>query len=101
MYGGTYNQFKISFPRLGINVKFAEDDSLGAIEKLIDDKTKLIFIETIGNPGLNVYDIRAVADLAHKYNIPLMVYNTFGCAGYICRPFDYGADIIVHSTTKW
>jgi len=101
LYGGTYNQFNVTFPRLGINVKFVSGDSPEEFEKLIDAKTKALYLETIGNPRLNVADIKAIADVAHKHNIPLIVDNTFGAAGYIARPIDNGADIIVASATKW
>ncbi|TFG95723.1 MAG: O-acetylhomoserine aminocarboxypropyltransferase/cysteine synthase [Calditrichales bacterium] len=101
LYGGTYNQFKVAMPRLGINVKFAEKDTPEDFERLIDDKTKAIYIESIGNPRLNIPDFTAIADLAHKHGIPLVVDNTFGAAGYLARPFDYGADIITASATKW
>ncbi len=101
LYGGTYNQFKITFPRLGINVKFVDGDKPAEFEKLIDDKTKALYIETIGNPKLNVPDIEAIAEVAHRNNIPLIVDNTFGAAGYLSRPIDHGADIVVHSATKW
>jgi O-acetylhomoserine/O-acetylserine sulfhydrylase len=101
LYGGTYNQFKVTFPRLGIKVKFVDGDSPNDFAKLIDEKTKALYIETIGNPKLNVPDIRAIADVAHAHDIPLIVDNTFGAAGYLVRPFDHGADIIVHSATKW
>ncbi len=101
LYGGTYNQFKVAMPRLGINVKFAEKDTPEDFERLIDDKTKAIYIDSIGNPRLNIPDFTAIADLAHKHGIPLVVDNTFGAAGYLARPFDYGADIITASATKW
>lgn len=101
LYGGTYNQFKVTFPRLGIDVKFVDGDNPADFEKLIDGKTKALYIETIGNPRLNVPDIKAVADIAHKHGIPLIVDNTFGAAGYLARPIDHEADIIVSSATKW
>lgn len=101
LYGGTYNQFKVTFPRLGINVKFVDGDKPEDFEKLIDDKTKALYIETIGNPKLNVPDIEAIAEIAHRNDIPLIVDNTFGAAGYLSRPFEHGADIVVHSATKW
>lgn len=101
LYGGTYNQFKVTFPRLGINVKFVDGDSPKDFEKLIDEKTKALYLETIGNPKLNVPDIKAIADIAHKNGIPLIVDNTFGAAGYLGRPIDHGADIVVASATKW
>ncbi len=101
LYGGTYNQFKVTLPRLGINVKFVKDDSPEEFEKLIDPKTKALYIESIGNPRLNVPDIEAIAEVAHRHGIPLIVDNTFGAAGYLVRPFDHGADIITASATKW
>jgi O-acetylhomoserine (thiol)-lyase len=101
LYGGTYNQFKVTFPRLGINVKFVDGDDPADFEKLIDSNTKALFIETIGNPRLNVPDIKALADLAHKHGIPLIVDNTFGAAGFLAKPIEHGADIIVASATKW
>ncbi|KAJ1859632.1 hypothetical protein LPJ57_006930, partial [Coemansia sp. RSA 486] len=101
LYGGTYNQFKVAFPRLGIDVKFASGDSIGEIESLIDDKTRAVYIESIGNPKYNVPDIRAIADVAHKHGVPLVVDNTFGMGGYIIRPIEHGADIVTHSATKW
>jgi O-acetylhomoserine (thiol)-lyase len=101
LYGGTYNQFKVTFPRLGINVKFADGDDPDQFKKLIDQKTKAIYIETIGNPRLNIPDIETIANIAHEHGIPLVVDNTFGAGGYLARPFDFGADIITHSATKW
>jgi O-acetylhomoserine/O-acetylserine sulfhydrylase len=101
LYGGTYNQFKVTFPRLGINVKFADGDSPEALGKLIDNKTKALYVESIGNPRLNVPDFEALAKLAHSKGIPLVVDNTFGQGGYLIRPISHGADIVVHSATKW
>ncbi|MBI1938059.1 MAG: O-acetylhomoserine aminocarboxypropyltransferase/cysteine synthase [Ignavibacteriales bacterium] len=101
LYGGTYNQFKVTFPRLGINVKFVESNNAKDFEPFIDEKTKAIYIETIGNPRLNIPEIEEFAKLAHKHNIPLIVDNTFGAGGYICNPIAHGADIVVHSATKW
>ncbi len=101
LYGGTYNQFKVTFPRLGINVKFVKGDTPADFEKLIDARTRALYIETIGNPRLNIADIEGIAKVAHAHGIPLIVDNTFGAGGYLCRPFDFGADIIVHSATKW
>lgn len=101
LYGGTYNQFKVTFPRLGIGVKFVDGDKPEEFKKLIDDKTKAIYIESIGNPRLNVPDFEAIAKVAHDNGIPLIVDNTFGAAGYLIRPFNHGADIITHSATKW
>lgn len=101
LYGGTYNQFKVTFPRFGINVKFVKGDTPSDFERLIDKRTRALYIETIGNPRLNIADIEGIAKVAHAQGIPLIVDNTFGAAGYLCRPFDFGADIIVHSATKW
>ena len=101
LYGGTYNQFKVTFPRLGINVKFADGDSPESLGKLIDKKTKALYVESIGNPGLNVPDFESLAKLAHSHGIPLVVDNTFGQGGYLSNPISHGADIMVHSATKW
>jgi O-acetylhomoserine/O-acetylserine sulfhydrylase len=101
LYGGTYNQFKVAFKRLGIEVRFAKDDSVAEFEKRIDDKTKAIFLETIGNPGFNIPDFDAIAALARKYDLPLIVDNTFGGAGYLFRPIEHGANVVVESATKW
>jgi O-acetylhomoserine (thiol)-lyase len=101
LYGGTYNQFKVTFPRLGIGVKFVDGDSPAQFAKLIDGKTKALYLETIGNPQYNVPDFEAVAKIAHDNGIPLVVDNTFGAGGYLARPIDYGADIVVASATKW
>ncbi len=101
LYGGTYNQFKVSFKRLGIQVKFAENDQPESFEKLIDKNTKAIYLETIGNPGLNITDFDKIAEIAKEYDLPLIVDNTFGAAGYLFRPIEHGADIVVESATKW
>lgn len=101
LYGGSYNQFKVSFKKLGIEARFAEDLSVEAFEKLIDSNTKAIYVETIGNPGFNVPDFEAFGALAKKHDIPFIVDNTFAGAGYLCRPIDYGANIVVESATKW
>lgn len=101
LYGGTYNQFKVAFKRLGIDVRFAEGDEASKFEALIDENTKAIYLETIGNPKFNVPDFEAIADLANKYDIPLIVDNTFGAAGYLFRPLEHGAHIVVASATKW
>ncbi|MDP4209753.1 MAG: O-acetylhomoserine aminocarboxypropyltransferase/cysteine synthase [Bacteroidota bacterium] len=101
LYGGTYNQFKVAFKRLGIDARFADGDKVESFEKLIDKKTKAIYLETIGNPEFNVPDFDAFASLAKKYDIPLIVDNTFGAGGYLCRPIDYGANVVTHSATKW
>ncbi len=101
LYGGSYNQFKVTFPRLGIDVRFVDGDDPAEFEKLIDDNTKGIYVETIGNPGFNVPDFEGLAAVAKRHGVPLIVDNTFGCAGYLCRPIDHGADIVVQSATKW
>ncbi|KAJ2840149.1 hypothetical protein J3B01_000109 [Coemansia erecta] len=101
LYGGTYNQFKVMFPRFGINVKFTSGDNIEEIEALIDEKTRAVYIESIGNPKYSVADIRAIADVAHKHGVPLVVDNTFGMGGYLIRPIEHGADIVTHSATKW
>jgi O-acetylhomoserine/O-acetylserine sulfhydrylase len=101
LYGGTFNQFKIAFKRIGIDVKFAKGHTPDDFEAHIDDKTKAIYIETIGNPGFNVPDFDAIAALAHKHNIPLVVDNTFGAGGYLFRPIEHGASVVTASATKW
>ncbi len=101
LYGGTYNQFKVAFPRFGIDVRFAEGDDAASIEALIDDRTKAIYVEAIGNPRFNVPDFEAIAAVAKKHGVALVVDNTFGAAGFLCRPLDHGADIVVESATKW
>jgi len=101
LYGGTYNQFKVSFKRLGIEVRFTKDDEPSSFEKLIDDKTKALYLETIGNPEFNIPDFEAIAAVARKHNIPLVVDNTFGAGGYLFRPLEHGANIVTASATKW
>ena len=101
LYGGTYNQFKVAFKRLGIDARFAKDDTAENLEKHIDDKTKAIYLETIGNPGFNIADFDKVSALARKYDLPLIVDNTFGAGGYLFRPIEHGANVVVESTTKW
>ncbi len=101
LYGGTYNQFKVQFKRLGIHVKFVEGDNPQDFEAAIDENTKAIYIETIGNPQFNVPDFEAIAAIAEKHEIPLVVDNTFGAGGYLFRPLEHGANIIVESATKW
>lgn len=100
LYGGTFNLFKHSFPRQGIDVRMAAAEDYAGIEALIDDKTKAVFCESIGNPAGNVVDIAKLADIAHKHGVPLIVDNTVATP-YLCRAFDLGADIIVHSLTKY
>jgi O-acetylhomoserine (thiol)-lyase len=101
LYGGTYNQFKVQFKRIGITVKFVDGDKASDFEKLIDEKTKAIYLETIGNPRFNIPDFDAIAAIAKKHEIPLVVDNTFGAAGYLFRPIEHGANIVVESATKW
>ncbi len=101
LYGGSYNQFKVSFKKLGIEVRFAKDLEVSSFEKLIDENTKGIYLETIGNPGFNIPDFEAFGALAKKYDIPFIVDNTFAAGGYLFRPIDFGANIVVESATKW
>ena len=101
IYGGTYNQFKVAFKRLGVEVRFASGDEPSAFESLIDSKTKAIYLETIGNPRLNIPDFEKFAALARKHDLPLVVDNTFGAGGYLAQPIKHGANIVVESATKW
>jgi len=101
LYGGTYNQFKVFMPRLGITTKFVQGDDPQDFKKLIDEKTKCVYMETIGNPKYNVPDFEAIVKVAHEAGVPVMVDNTFGAGGFFCRPIEYGVDIVVHSATKW
>jgi OAH/OAS sulfhydrylase len=101
LYGGTYNQFKVTLPRLGIGVKFVDGDDPKDFAAAIGPSTKALYVETIGNPRFNVPDFEALATVAHDHGIPLIVDNTFGAAGYLARPIDYGADVVVASATKW
>jgi O-acetylhomoserine (thiol)-lyase len=101
LYGGTYNQFKVAFKRLGIEARFADGDNVDSFVKHIDKNTKAIYLETIGNPRLNIPDFEKFASLARDYDLPLIVDNTFGTGGYLFRPLDWGANVVVESTTKW
>lgn len=101
LYGGTYNQFKSQFKRLGVEVRFTKEEKPEEFEALIDKNTKAIYLETIGNPGLNVPDFDAIANVAKKHDIPLIVDNTFGTGGYLFRPIEHGASVVVESATKW
>ena len=101
LYGGTYNQFKVSFKRLGVEARFADNDDPASFESKIDTNTKALYLETIGNPRFNIPDFEAIATIARKYDIPLVVDNTFGAGGYLFRPFEHGANIVVASATKW
>ncbi|MBC7829291.1 MAG: O-acetylhomoserine aminocarboxypropyltransferase/cysteine synthase [Chitinophagaceae bacterium] len=101
LYGGTYNQFKVAFKRLGIDVRFADGDNVESFVKHIDKNTKAIYLETIGNPRLNIPEFEKFAALSKEYDLPLIVDNTFGTGGYLFRPIEWGANIVVESTTKW
>ena len=101
LYGGTYNQFKVTLPRLGIDVKIIDGDDPDDFAAAITDRTKALYVESIGNPAYNVPDFDRIAKVAHDAGVPLVVDNTFGAAGYLVRPIDHGADIVVASATKW
>ncbi|WP_019990320.1 O-acetylhomoserine aminocarboxypropyltransferase/cysteine synthase family protein [Rudanella lutea] len=101
LYGGTYNQFKVSFKRLGIEARFAKSDRAEDLAAQIDENTKAIYIETIGNPGFNIPDFDAIAEVAKQHDLPLIVDNTFGAGGYLFRPIEHGAAVVVESATKW
>ncbi len=101
LYGGTYNQFKVTFKRIGIEARFTAGESPADYEKLIDDRTKAIFVETIGNPSYTVPDFEGISAVAKKHDLPLIVDNTFGACGYLFRPLEHGANIVVESATKW
>jgi O-acetylhomoserine (thiol)-lyase len=100
LYGGTYSQFEVNFRRFGIDTKFVNPDDPENFRKAITSKTKVLYAETMGNPGINVLDIEAVAKIAHEADVPLVIDNTFA-SPYLCRPIDFGADIVVHSATKF
>ena len=101
LYGGSYNQFKNSFKNIGVEARFADGDKVDSFERLIDGKTKALYLETIGNPGFNVPDFEAFAALAKKHDLPIIVDNTFGAAGALVKPIQHGAHIVVESATKW
>ena len=101
LYGGSHNQFKVTFAGFGIGARFSKDLNPASFEKLIDKNTKAIYVETIGNPGFNIPDFEAFAKLSQKHGLPLIVDNTFGAGGYLCRPIELGANIVVESATKW
>ncbi len=101
LYGGSHNQFKVTFDNFGIDARFAADLEASSFEKLIDEKTKAIYVETLGNPGFNIPDFESLSKLAVKHSLPLIVDNTFGACGYLCRPIELGANIVVESATKW
>lgn len=101
LYGGSYNQFKVAFKRLGIQVKFANGDDPSDFEAKIDEKTKAIYLETIGNPAFSVIDFEKISAIANRHDLPLIVDNTFGAAGYLFKPLEHGAHVVVQSATKW
>lgn len=101
LYGGTYNQFKVSFKRLGIDARFANGDDIESFRSKIDDKTKAIYLETIGNPKLSIPDFEKFATLAKEVDLPLIVDNTFGAGGYLFKPLQHGANVVVEAATKW
>src|SRR5690554_4184754 len=101
LYGGSYNQFKVLFKRLGIEVRFVDGDHPEECAKAIDDKTKALYVEAIGNPRYSIPDFEAIAAIAKKNEIPFIVDNTFGAAGYLFRPLEHGANIVVQAATKW
>lgn len=101
LYGGTYNQFKVAFKRIGIDVRFSKGGAPADFEKLIDNQTKAIYLETIGNPEFNIPDFEGIAAIAKKHDIPLIVDNTFGAGGYLFQPLKHGANIVTASATKW
>ncbi len=100
LYGGTYNLFSATLPRFGITTKFVNPDNLDEFKAAIDDKTKAIYVESVGNPGANLVDLEAIAEIAHAHGIIVIVDNTFGTP-YLFRPFEHGADVVVHSATKY
>ncbi len=101
LYGGSYNQFKVAFKRLGIEVRFADVDNPEDFTALVDEKTKAIYLETVGNPSFSIPDFEKIAAIANKHDLPLVVDNTFGAAGYLFRPLEHGAHVVVASATKW
>jgi O-acetylhomoserine/O-acetylserine sulfhydrylase len=101
LYGGTYNQFKVTLAGLGLETRFAKDLDPDSFKRLIDGRTKAIYVETIGNPGFNIPDFEAFARLSSEFGIPFIVDNTFGACGYLVRPIEYGANIVTESATKW
>ena len=101
LYGGTYNQLKVSLPRLGIATRWVRSDDPQAYGAAIDERTRALYVETVGNPGFDVPDLPGLAAVAHEHGVPLVVDNTFGAAGYLARPIEWGADVVVASATKW
>ena len=101
LYGGSYNQLKVLLPRMGIQTKFVPSTSTEDIVGAIDARTKAVYLESISNPRYEIPDLAAISAAAHEKGVPVIVDNTFGMGGYLIRPFEHGADIIVHSATKW
>ncbi|KAJ3962688.1 hypothetical protein N0V92_000582 [Colletotrichum tropicale] len=101
LYGGSYSLFKTLLPRMGVSVRWVPTDDAEAYRPLIDDRTKLVFVETVGNPRVSIPDLQAIADIAHEHHVPFVVDNTFGAGGFWCPVVSFGADIVVHSATKW
>ena len=101
LYGGTFTMFEITLRDMGIEVRFAASDRVEDLEKLTDSRTKAVYLEILGNPAFNVPDFEPIVEMAHKKGICVIVDNTFGCGGWLFRPFDWGADVSVHSSTKW
>lgn len=101
LYGGTFNQFKITLKGFGITCRFAKSDKADDIRAAVDEKTRLIYLETIGNPSFSIPDFEEISEIAKEYNIPVVVDNTFGACGYLCRPAEHGVSVIVESATKW
>jgi O-acetylhomoserine (thiol)-lyase len=101
LYGGTHNQFKVTFAGFGIEARFTADVEPGSFRKQINSKTRAIYVETIGNPGFNIPDFSELAAIAGEHGIPLIVDNTFGACGFLCRPIEHGANIVTESATKW
>ena len=101
LYGGTFTMFEITLRDMGIQVRFADSDRVEDLEKLVDERTKAIYLEILGNPAFNVPDFEPIVDMARKKGVCVMVDNTFGCGGYLFQPFSWGANVSVHSATKW
>lgn len=101
VYGGTYNQFKVAFKRIGIEVRFTKETTADEFESLIDENTKALYLETIGNPSYDIPDFDKIAAVAKKHDLPLIVDNTFGAGGYLFKPLEHGASVVVESATKW
>ncbi len=101
LYGGTFTLMKYTLPRMGIETRFAQGDNPESIAQLIDENTKVIYLETIGNPEFNIPDFEAISAIAKSHGIALFVDNTFGAGGYLCQPFKWGANVVIHSATKW